>query len=84
MVGWCKRMKKIEVLGTGCPKCRKLEAMAKEAVSKLGLEAEVTHIYDLNKIMQYGVFTTPALVVDGEVKIAGRLPSEKELHEALA
>jgi len=76
-------MKKIEVLGSGCPKCKKLEEMVKEAVAKHGIGAEVTHVYDLNKILDYGVVVTPALVVDGELKISGRLPSEKELLEAL-
>ena len=76
-------MMKIEVLGSGCPKCRKLEAMVKEAVAKHNIETEVTHVYDLNKIVEYGVMVTPALVVDGKLKISGKLPSEKELLEAL-
>lgn len=77
-------MKKIEILGSGCPKCHKLEAMVKEAVAKHGLEAEVTHVYDLNKILEYGVMITPAMVVDGELKISGKLPSEEELLRALS
>jgi len=76
-------MKKIEVLGSGCPKCRKLEAMVRDAVAKHGLEAEVTHVYDMTKILEYGVMLTPALVVDGELKTSGKLPSEAELLKAL-
>lgn len=72
-------MKKIEVLGSGCPKCHKLEALVREAVAKHGIDAEVTHVYDINKILEYGVMITPALVVDGELKVSGKLPGEKEL-----
>lgn len=67
-------MKKIEVLGTGCAKCLKLEELAKKAVEETGIEAEVIKVKDINKIMDYGVMTTPALVVDGEVKSAGKVP----------
>lgn len=76
-------MKKIKVLGTGCPKCQKLEAMVKEAVSKHGIDAEVSHVYDIDKILDYGVMVTPALVVDGQLKISGKLPGEKELLAAI-
>lgn len=77
------KMKKIEILGSGCPKCHKLESMVKEAVTKYGIEAEVTHVYDIDKILDYGVMLTPALVVDGKVKLSGKLPSEKELLKAI-
>ena len=77
-------MKKIEVLGSGCPKCHKLESMVKGAVAKHGLNAEVTHVYDLNRIVDYGVLVTPALVVDGKLKISGKLPGEKELLDAIS
>ena len=70
---------KIEILGSGCPKCQKLEAMVRETVAKHSLDVEISHIYDINKIVEYGVMMTPALVVDGKVKVAGRLPSESEL-----
>lgn len=76
-------MKKIEVLGSGCPKCQKLESMVKEAVAKHGIDAEVSHVYDLNKIVDYGVLITPALVVDGKLKISGKIPGEKELLAAI-
>lgn len=76
-------MKKIEVLGSGCQKCHKLESMVKDAVSKHNIDADVTHIYDLNRILDYGVMVTPALVVDGELKVSGKIPSEKELLLAI-
>lgn len=74
---------KIEVLGSGCPKCHKLESLVRDHVAKHGIMAEVFHVYDLDKILSYGVMMTPALVVDGEVKLSGKLPSEKELMAAL-
>ena len=74
---------KIEVLGSGCPKRHKLEALVKDHVTKHGIEADVTHVYDLDKILSYGVMMTPALVVDGELKLSGKLPLEKELMEAI-
>jgi small redox-active disulfide protein 2 len=75
---------KIEVLGSGCPKCHKLEAIVRDHVAKHGIEVEITHVYDIDKILSYGVMMTPALVVDGEIKLSGKLPSEKELTEALS
>ena len=78
------KMKDLKILGTGCPKCRKLEAMVREQVSKQGIEAEISHVTNLDEIMEYGVIMTPALVVDNEIKISGKVPSEKELIEALA
>jgi small redox-active disulfide protein 2 len=74
---------KVEILGSGCPKCLKLEEMTVKAVKKLGLDAEIGHVREVDKIIEYGVMMTPALVVDGVVKISGRLPSEKELENAL-
>lgn len=77
-------MRKIEILGTGCPKCRKLEAEAKEAADALGLEYEIVKVTDIQKIISYGVMMTPALVVDGKVKITGKVPSVDELKELIA
>ncbi|MBN1682037.1 TM0996/MTH895 family glutaredoxin-like protein [Candidatus Bathyarchaeota archaeon] len=71
---------KIEVLGAGCPKCHKLEAMVKEAVAKLGVNAEVSHVYEITEIINRGIMMTPALVIDGKVKLSGKLPSENELN----
>lgn len=68
---------KIEILGTSCPKCKKLHELAEEAVKELGASAEIIKITDINKIIDYGVMMTPALVIDGDVKVAGKIP-EKE------
>jgi small redox-active disulfide protein 2 len=65
----------IKVLGTGCANCQKLEALAKKAVDELGIDAEVVKVTDMAEIMGYGVMSTPALVVDEELKLAGRVPS---------
>ena len=72
-------MKKIQVFGTGCPKCRQLETNAKEAVEKLGIEAEVIKVKDINEIAAAGVMLTPALAIDGEVKIAQKVASVEEI-----
>ncbi len=69
----------IEVLGTGCAKCNKLEAMAKAAADKLGVPYEITHVKDINAIVQRGVMITPALAIDGRIVVTGRVPSEVEL-----
>lgn len=70
---------KIEILGSGCSKCKALEARAKEAVQKAGLKASVEHVYDTDKIISMGVFSTPALAIDGKVVLSGSLPSVNEL-----
>jgi len=75
---------KIEILGTGCPKCKKLTELATEVVSKLGISAEIAKVEKINDIMNYGVMMTPALVIDGEVKVAGRIPSEDEIKKWLS
>ena len=70
---------KIEVLGTGCPKCNKLEAVARSAAQGIGVPYEVQHVRDINEIVKRGVMTTPALAIDGKIVVAGRVPSEAEL-----
>jgi len=70
---------KIEILGIGCPKCKKLHELAEEAVKELGASAEITKVTDINKIIDYGVMVTPALVIDGEVKVAGKISSKEEI-----
>jgi len=70
---------KIEILGTGCPKCKKLTELTEKAVNELAVSAEITKVTDINKIIDYGVMVTPALVIDGEVKIAGKIPSKEEI-----
>ena len=74
---------KIEVLGTGCKKCNLLEAATKAAAEKLGIAYELTHVKDLSQIAAYGVMMTPALVIDGQVKSSGKVPSEAELTTLL-
>ncbi len=74
-------MKKIEILGMGCAKCNQLEERAKEAIKTLGVEAEVIKIKDIKTISNYGVLVTPALVVDGVVKVAGKVPKVEEIKE---
>lgn len=76
-------MKKIQILGTGCAKCEKLAAHAKQAADNLGLDYELVKIKDLNEIMAFGVMTTPGLAVDGKVLTAGKLPSPAEIEKLL-
>ena len=75
--------KKIEILGTGCAKCEKLEANAKIAVELSGADATVTKVTDISQIVDYGVMVTPALVVDGQVKVAGKIPTPEAIAEWL-
>ena len=72
-------MKTIQVFGTGCPKCEKLEANAKAAVEQLGIEAEVVKVRDINEIAEAGVMMTPALAVDGVVKISRKVADVDEI-----
>ena len=75
---------KIQVLGTGCPKCHELAARSEQAARELGLECEIERISDIGDIMRFGVLMTPALAVDGEVKIMGKLPAVSQIKEMLA
>ncbi len=77
-------MKVIKILGTGCAKCKQTEAIVKEVVAKNNIEAEVIKVEDIQKIMEYNILSTPAVVVDEVVKIKGKVPSEKEVLESLA
>ncbi len=77
-------MKNIKILGTGCPKCNKLEELSKKAAEENGIEFTVEKVSDINKIMEFGVMTTPALVVDGEVKVAGKIPSLDDLKKLIS
>ena len=76
-------MKKIQILGTGCLKCRQLTENAETAAKGLGIEYEIEKVTDINKIMEFGVMMTPALAVDGEVKVAGKVPSLDEIKEMI-
>ncbi|MBK7767433.1 MAG: TM0996/MTH895 family glutaredoxin-like protein [Sulfuritalea sp.] len=69
----------IKILGTGCAKCQRLEQLTREVVAELGIEAEFDHVRDMKTIMAYPVMTTPALVIDEEVKVSGRMPSKDEI-----
>ena len=73
----------IKVLGTGCPKCNKLEKMIRELVGELQLKAEVEKVKDVNEIARAGVMLTPALMVNGDIKFAGKLPSRSELRKII-
>ncbi len=75
---------KIQILGTGCPKCEKLAETAESAAQALGIEYEIEKVKDITKIMEFGVMITPALVVDGEVKVSGNVPSVDALKQLLA
>jgi small redox-active disulfide protein 2 len=77
-------MKKIQILGTGCPKCRKLAETADEAARELNIEYSLEKVTNLNDIMNFGVMVTPALAVDGIVKVAGKVPNVDEIKKMLA
>ncbi len=70
---------KIQILGTGCPKCTKLAENAEAAAKAAGVEFELVKVSDINEIMKFGVMMTPALAVDGEVKVVGKVPSPEEI-----
>jgi small redox-active disulfide protein 2 len=72
-------MLKIQVLGSGCQKCEKLLQVTEQAVTELGLGADIIKVTDLREIMELGVMMTPALVVDGKVKVSGRVPGVAEI-----
>ena len=74
-------MRKIEILGMGCSKCNQLTERTNEAVKDLGIEAEVAKVQDIRTIAEYGVLVTPALVVDGVVKVAGKVPKVEEIKK---
>lgn len=76
-------MKKIQILGTGCPKCLKLTENARAAAEALGIEYELEKVSDINEIMNFGVMMTPALALDGEVKAVGKVLSEEEIQDIL-
>jgi small redox-active disulfide protein 2 len=73
----------IKILGTGCSKCKTLEKITRDVVAANGIEANITKIEDIMEIMKYGVMTTPALVVDGNVVVKGRIPSAEEIKQML-
>ena len=76
-------MKKIQILGSGCPKCKALAQNAEMAAKELGLEYTLEKVTDIKEIMRFGVMATPAIVIDGQVKTAGKLLNIKEIKEML-
>jgi small redox-active disulfide protein 2 len=77
-------MKKLQILGTGCAKCRMLTEHAEQAARELGLEYTLEKVTDINDIVAFGVMATPALVVDGEIKVSGRVPTAEAIKPLLA
>ena len=80
-------MKKLQILGTGCEKCKKLTENTEKAAKELGIEYEIEKITDINEIMKFGVMMTPALAVDGKVKLAGvasNIPSPEAIKKLIA
>jgi small redox-active disulfide protein 2 len=77
-------MKMLQILGTGCPKCRKLAETTEEAAMGLGLKYRMEKVTDIRAIMGFGVMTTPALAVDGVVKVSGKVPSAEEMKKILS
>jgi small redox-active disulfide protein 2 len=77
-------MKKVQILGTGCPKCKKLAENAQAAANDLGIECEIEKVTEINEIMKFGVMLTPALAIDGQVKVVGKVPSPDEIKKMLA
>lgn len=75
---------KIEILGTGCPKCKTLTANVEKAVKEMGIEAEIVKVTKLTDIMNYGIMLTPALVIDGQVKSAGRVLTSDDIKKLIA
>jgi len=74
----------IKILGSGCPNCQTLEKNAKQAVVELGLKnVKIKHVYEIDKIIEYGVMATPAIVIGDEVKASGRIPEVNEIKNWL-
>ena len=76
-------MKLVQILGTGCTKCETLKKNTEQAIQELGLEAKVEKITDIMKITSFGVMMTPALAVDGQVKVVGKVPTAEEIKAYL-
>ena len=74
---------KIQILGTGCPKCKTLAANAEAAAKELGVAYEIEKVTDINEIMKFGVMMTPGLVIDGEVKTVGKVPTPAEIEKMM-
>ena len=77
-------MKKIQILGTGCAKCKKLAEETENVAKEMNISYQMEKVTELDKIMEFGVMMTPALVVDGEVKVAGKIPKPNAIKEMLS
>ena len=77
-------MKKLQILGTGCPKCKKLADATEEAAKSLGIEYQLEKVTKIQDIMAFGVMMTPALAVDGKVMVSGKVPSVEEIQRLIA
>lgn len=77
-------MKKLQILGPGCPKCKKLAELTETAAKDLGIQYEIEKVTDINDIMKFGIMMTPALAIDGRVKVVGKVPSPDEIKKMLA
>ena len=77
-------MKRIQILGTGCPNCKKLTENAQMAANDLGLDYVLEKVTDINEIMKFKIWHTPGLVVDGELKVVGRVPTVEEIKQLIA
>jgi len=77
-------VRKLQILGMGCPKCKKLAENAEAAARELGIDCELEKVTDIEEIMKFGVMMTPALAVDGEVKVSGKVPDPDEIKEMLS
>jgi len=87
MINWvweAEHMKRIQILGTGCPKCRRLAENAEAAAKELGVEFQIEKITEINEIMKFGVMVTPALAIDGQVKVVGKIPDVGAIREMLS
>ena len=76
-------MKKLQILGTGCPKCKKLAENTEDAAKAMGIEYTIEKVTDINEIMKFGVMITPALAVDGHVKVVGKVPDAEAIKAML-
>ena len=76
-------MKKIQILGTGCPKCKALAQSAETAAKEMGIECQIEKVTGINEILKFGVMMTPALVIDGQVKTVGKVLSTEQIKQLL-
>ncbi len=77
-------MRKLQILGTGCPKCKKLAEVVDEVAKSMGIDYELVKVSDINEILKFGVMMTPALAVDGEVKVYGKIPKPDEIKKMIS